>query len=69
MEKESITKGERKITEHKQKIKPKQTKLAQSDTDVKKSWKNSIKNLLLPPLIKHQTISHLFVENTTFPNH
>ena len=31
---------------------------------LKGTWKNFIEDLLLSPLIKHQTIWHLYVENT-----
>ena len=31
--------------------------------------KNLIENLLFSPLIKHQAILHLYVQNTTFPNY
>ena len=36
---------------------------------LKTIWKNSFEFLLLSPLMKHQTILHLHVENTTFPNY
>ena len=58
-----------KIAELKQKIKPKQTKPVLSDQMLKSTLKNSIKNLLLSPLLKHQTIFHLYVENITFSNY
>ena len=57
-----------KITEIKQKIKPKQTKSGLSDPDIKKRLKRS-HHLLLSPLIKHQTILQFSVENTTFSSY
>ena len=36
---------------------------------LKSTWKNFIENWLLSPLIKHQTILHLYVENITFLNY
>ena len=47
----------------------KQNKASTSDPDVKKYCKNFAKKLLLSPSIKHQTILHLYEENTTFPNY
>ena len=36
---------------------------------LKSTWKNFIENWLSSPLIKHQTILHLYVENITFLNY
>ena len=53
---EKAKENKRKITELKQK-KPKQAKPVLMS---KNTWKNFIEDLLLSPLIKHQTISHLY---------
>ena len=69
MERESIIQDERKnLNKFKQKVKPKPTIPVLIYSDVKCTWKNFIENLLLSPLIKHQTILDLYVENTTFSN-
>ena len=66
MEWESISQSEKKQTELKQTIKPKQTTPLLGDPDVKKHLPRFIENLLLSPFIKHQIVLHLYVENTTF---
>ena len=59
-----------KITELKQKSNlNKQTKkTVLSDPDVEKHLEELQRKILLSPSIGHQTILHLYVENTTFPS-
>ena len=63
----ALAKVQKKQTELKQTIKPKQTTPLLGDPDVKKHLPRFIENLLLSPFIKHQIVLHLYVENTTFP--
>ena len=65
-----LVKMKLKITELKQKIKPKEKNPQNSVTPMLKStWINSIENLLLSPLTKHQTIFLLYAGNIAFPNY
>ena len=64
-----LAKVKEKITEPKQKIKPKQTKPVLSNQDVKKHLEKLYRKFLLLPLIKHEIILNLYVENATFPNY
>ena len=53
-------------TEATQKFKPKETRPVWVTQTLKSTCKEIINKLLLSPLIKHQTISSLYVEDTTF---
>ena len=65
---ENVSRGERKTTILKEKIRLKQLKPILSDPDVKKHLEE-LDSFLLSPLIKHQIILPLFVEDTIFPNY
>ena len=65
-----LVKMKLKITELKQKIKPKEKNPQNLVTLMLKStWINSIENLLLSPLTKLQTIFLLYAGNIAFPNY
>ena len=58
-----------KMTEVKHKIKPKTTKPVLSDPDNKKNLEELYTKIVIVPIIKHQTVWHLYAVNITVPNY